>query len=87
MEQQLTIIVGAAILAGILWLVKTANDTQREVAILRAVLTGSDGDNGIAGDVRGLRVRSHQLAEDLHTVMGKASLLEQRVSRLEESRP
>lgn len=65
MEQQATVIVGALILAAILWLVKTTRENAETLSRLSVLLTGIDGHNGLNGDVKGLKRRLPDLERDV----------------------
>lgn len=65
MEQQATVIVGALILAAILWLVKTTRESSEKLGRLDVLLTGINGDNGLNGDVKALRIRLPEVERDV----------------------
>lgn len=65
MEQQATVIVGALILAAILWLVKTTRENAETLSRLSVLLTGFDGHNGLNGDVKALKRRLPALEQDV----------------------
>lgn len=79
METQAAIIVAALVLAGVLWIAKTVSDTKQEVAVIKSVLVGAKGENGIVGDVKILRARVHELSDILHTVVGQQALQGMRI--------
>ena len=85
MEIHAADIIGALLLAGILWVVRTAQKIDKQVAVLSTVLTGQNGDNGIMGEVKHLRSRQHDLANEVHTVHGRVDLVEFRVDALENA--
>lgn len=84
MEQQIATVLGAVIVAGILWLAKSASETGKAITRMETILTGVNGDNGIAGEVRQLRERSHKHGNEIHRVLGRVDLHEQRLEALEE---
>lgn len=73
-ETQAALIIGALVLAGVLWIAKTVSDTKQEVAVIRSILVGGDGKNGIVGDMKTVRARVHELAGIIHTVAGQQAL-------------
>lgn len=50
---------------------------------LTIAVTGKSGSNGLVGDIKLLRERSHEHANTLHGALGKIALVEQRVDQLE----
>lgn len=80
MEAQIATAVGVLLTAGVLWLVKTTNDTKtefREFRVeIRAILKGPSGDNGVVGTTAALRRRTHYLAEVISWVSNRVYDLE-----------
>jgi hypothetical protein len=58
--EQLPIILGALILAAILWVAKTVSGLSIEVAKVNQTLTGATGDNGLIGDMRAATAKLHE---------------------------
>lgn len=71
----LTIITGLT-LAGILWLVRSVNELTQSVAVLRSLLVGESGSNGLMGDVRLLREQASELNEKLGKALERIAALE-----------
>ena len=57
---QLPTIIGALVLAGILWIIKEVQSHSVALAEIRRDLTGASGDNGVVGDVKALRAQSQE---------------------------
>jgi hypothetical protein len=76
-------ILGGAILAAILWLMRSVNEIGRTLTQIQTVLAGADGSNGINGEVKRLRVRQEGLGETLSTLTGRFDLIAQRVEQIE----
>lgn len=76
-------VLGGVILSAILWLARSVNEYGRTLAVLKTVLIGPEGDNGINSEVKGLRKRSHEHSEAISALKGKHALIEQRVDVLE----
>lgn len=76
-------VLAGLILAAILWLARSVSEYGKTLAVLKTVLIGPEGDNGINSEVKQLRRRSHEHGDALHTLNGKHDLLKQRVDVLE----
>lgn len=76
--EQLPVILGGLILAGILWLVKTTTDHKSDLAVIKTTLTGATGDNGLVGDMKALR-------SSVHDMRGVAQEHETRITLLENA--
>jgi hypothetical protein len=83
MDLNIQTILAGLILAGILWIAKSVSDQGKAIAILKTVLVGSEGGEGIESEVKELRKRSHLHGDSLHALTGKHDLLEQRVGTIE----
>lgn len=82
--EQLPIVIGGLILAGVLWIAKTVHSLSVDVAKMATTLTGATGDNGVVGDVKALRDRAHAQANDLHALMGRADITDLRLNQIDE---
>lgn len=78
---QLPTILEALLLAAVLWVVKTTNDTQRDVAVLRALTQTTKGD------MDQLRSDNRELRTAVHGVLAHVGLLEQRLEAVEARLP
>jgi len=85
MENQVTLIIGGLILTGILWLLRTTNETSKTVAILRTILIGESGENGLNSEVKQLRKRTHEHGDAIHAMQGKHDLHALRIQQLEDN--
>jgi hypothetical protein len=85
MEQEATAVVGGLILAGIIWIATTVQSLSKEVAVLKAILVGTDGNNGVKSEVHAVRKRQHEHANEIHAIKGKQELHELRLNNLEPS--
>lgn len=64
--------------------VSETQDKQGERLVrIETILTGADGSNGLNGDVKQLRARSHAQGDALHTVNGKLQEHEFRLDAIE----
>lgn len=75
---------GVIATAVILWIGATVQATKNDLTRLRALLLGDGEEKGLAGEVRGLRSRSHDLANAVHSHGGRLEIHEHRLTRLEE---
>lgn len=80
----LAVILQGLTLAGILGLIGWAFRTDSRLTRLETILTGANGDNGINGEVKGVRARLHKLGDEQHAQSGKLALVDQRLTSLEE---
>ena len=57
-----------------------AKSTKHDEAFARieALLTGANGDNGVIGDVKSLRARSHELGSQMQSILFRVGALEDR---------
>ena len=69
--------------AGVTWVVRTVYRLDRSHATMRVTLVGESGQNGLNGEVKGLRKRMHDTENAVHGLRGKAELHEQRLNRLD----
>ena len=56
---------------------------SRQVTQLDTAIRGVNGDNGIVGTVKELRVAKHEQGNALHTLTGRVSLVEHDVANLQ----
>ena len=82
--EQLPTILGALILAGILWIMKTVQEHSVTLAELKTTLTGQSGNNGIVGDVKSLREKAHVQGDHIHALIGRSELAELRLNQIDE---
>jgi hypothetical protein len=82
-EPNIPTLIGALILAGILWIAKSVSELGKTLAILKTVLLGSDGRAGLDGEVQSVRKRLHEQGDIMHTLAGNHDLLKQRVDSIE----
>lgn len=75
---------GVIATAVILWIGATVQATKNDLTRLRALLLGDGEEKGLAGEVRGLRTRAHELANALHLHGGRIEMHEHRLAQLEE---
>ncbi len=54
-----------------------------KLARIETILTGATGDNGLAGDVKGLREKAHQQGDALHTLRGEMQVYEIRLTEID----
>lgn len=54
-----------------------------DLARIGVTLTGASGDNGLVGDVKQLRSRSHELGDRQNTTAGKVEILTMRLDTLD----
>ena len=64
---------------------KTLGDQSEQLARIETILTGADGTNGLNGEVKLLRQRTHALGDALHATNGKLQDHEFRLGRLEHA--
>jgi len=76
-------VLGGVILAALVWIGRSLIRYGETLAVMRAVLVGENGDNGIKSEVDRLRDRSHEHTNQIHTLKGNHALLKQRVDTLE----
>lgn len=79
----LPVILQGVTLAAVLWLFRTVQQLREGHVQLVTILTGANGDNGINGDVKQLRARSHTQGDDLHTVFGRLDVVDLRLDTLD----
>jgi hypothetical protein len=70
-----TLILQGATLAAVLWLFRSVQQLREDHVELRTVLVGVKGENGINGDVKALRARSHHQGDAIHTLTGKVEVV------------
>lgn len=81
---QLPTILGALILAGVLWIAKTVSSLTVDVAKMNTTLTGANGDNGVVSEVKALRAKAHSQGDDIHALMGRADIVDLRLNQIDE---
>ncbi len=72
------------------WLARSLSGLKSEqqghgekLARIETVLTGADGTNGLNGDVKSLRERSHKHSDEIHTIRGQQQVYELKLGELE----
>ena len=68
MEQYAAQIIGAIVLAILIWIARETHTNGRELVSIKTRLFGDEREpgGGLAGEVKHLRTRQHELANDLH---------------------
>lgn len=78
-------VLGGVILAAILWLARAVSTHGETLAVIKTVLIGAEGTNGLRSEVQTLRSRTHEHSNELHSLRGSHDLLKQRVDVLEQA--
>lgn len=82
--EQLPTILGALILAGVLWIAKTVSDHSVLLAELTTTLTGKSGNNGLQSEVKGLRDKAHAHGDAIHALNGRADVVDLRLNQIDQ---
>ena len=82
--EQLPTILGALILAGVLWIAKTVSDHSVALAEIKTTLTGQSGNNGLQGEVKTLRAKAHDHGDAIHALNGRADVVDLRLSQIDQ---
>lgn len=82
--EQLPTILGALILAGVLWIAKTVSQHSETLAVMKTVLTGADGTNGVQGEVKSLRAKAHHQGDAIHALIGRADITDMRLDQIDQ---
>lgn len=75
--------IAGGLLTGIIALVGLTLNQRSQLVRIETVLTGADGTNGLNGDVKQLRKRTHDLADAQHTINGRLQAHDFRLDALE----
>lgn len=84
MEEQAASILGVLILTGIIWIARSVAQAKEQLTVLRTLLVGENGNNGLASEVKGLRSRQHDIANAVQAVGGRVEVLDFRIAALEK---
>lgn len=76
----LSLLAAGVIIALLRNLNKKSGDHDQAFARLEAILTGPTGDNGLCGDVKAVKERTHDLSDDMQFVFLKLGV-ERRAGR------
>ena len=76
----LTLVCATVVIGMLNRMSKRSAEHDAAFARLEALLTGASGDNGLVGDVKQLRERSHTLGEKMQHVVFRLAVLEDRRS-------
>lgn len=76
-------VLAGVVLAAIVWAAKSLSKYGNQLTRIETILTGADGSNGLNGEVRVLRERSHKHSNEINALKGNHALLSQRVDVLE----
>lgn len=83
MELSFAHLLEGAVLAGFIATIGLILNQKSALVRIETLLTGANGDNGLVGDVKALRKRSHDHGDSLNVVSGKVELVTLRLDTLE----
>ncbi len=83
MDVSLSNLLNGSLLAGLIAVVALVLNQRSQLVRIETLLTGANGDNGLVGDMKTQRQRTHTIANDINTVKGQLALHELRVEAVE----
>lgn len=75
-------LIQAGVFALLLYIAKLLAGLVKWQTQMTVVLTGAQGNNGLVGDVKELRTRTHAHGDEIHGLKGRMSLVEHEVEDL-----
>jgi hypothetical protein len=82
--EQLPTILGALILAFVLWIAKAVQEHSVALAEIKRDLTGASGDNGVVGETKALRVKAHEHATTIQGLLTHSEIVDLRLNQIDE---
>lgn len=74
MEPTVNQIISGLVLAALIAFIGLVLSQKSQLVRIETILTGANGDNGLVGDVKALRTRTHDLANGVNALGGTLTI-------------